>query len=362
MITIPHNLLLLGAGGFIGSHLAERLLSTTDSQVVGVDLCSAKVEHLIGHERFTFLEMDVSDALAVRRLVQKSDAVVSLVALCNPSMYNTIPIDVIEANFNRPYELVRTCAEEKKWLIHFSTSEVYGRTVSSLGVKGRGVSSYELSEDASPLIMGPVHAQRWSYACAKQLLERAIYAYGHEKGLAYTVVRPFNFVGPRMDYIPGIDGEGIPRVLACFIDALMFGKPLCLVDGGHSKRCFTYIDDAIDAMMCILQRPESAKGQVFNIGHPANEVSIAQLADMMIRLYRELRPEARWDAIETRVVPSSEFYGQGYEDSDRRVPDTTKTRELLGWEPKTDLVDALRASMAAYIEHYSTEQVCRAAG
>lgn len=345
---------ILGCGGFIGSHLLGRILDDPSWRVCGIDLTSAKIERYLSHERFDFVELNVHDTEAVREHVSRADIVISLVALCNPSLYTTIPLDVIDINFTRPLELVRMCAEMDKWLIHFSTSEVYGRTVSSfLPPESRDEadeSRYVLNEDSSPLVLGPVRAQRWCYASAKQLLERVMFAYGFERGLRYTLVRPFNFIGPRMDFIPGVDGEGTPRVLACFMEALLKHKPLRLVDGGRNRRCFTSIEDAVDAMIAILGRPETASGQIFNIGNPANEITIAGLAETMIELYGELCPES--GEIDLEQVSGRAFYGPGYEDSDRRVPDISKARRLLGWEPRVALRPALRATMSHYIREY----------
>ncbi|CAN0444959.1 unnamed protein product, partial [Ectocarpus fasciculatus] len=190
-----------------------------------------------------------------------------------------------------------------------------------------------------------IHSQRWSYACAKQLLERMIYAYSFEKDLAFSIVRPFNFIGSKMDFIPGIDGEGIPRVLACFMEALMFKKPLKIVDKGTSRRCFTYIDDAVDAVMAMLSNPERAKNQAFNIGHPGNEVSIHELADKMISLYQALPDSDKSNSPSIDYVSSEDFYGRGYEDSDRRVPDISKATNLLGWTPRFALDEALKRAM-----------------
>src|SRR5262249_39117947 len=159
---------------------------------------------------------------------------INLAAICNPAAYNTEPLAVIRANFIDVYQLVDLCADCGTWLINFSTSEVYGRTIASYlpGSPYDDPDLYEFSENESALVMGPVTNQRWSYACAKQLLERFIYASHRERGLPFTIVRPLNFFGPRMDYLPGRDGDGIPRVLACFMSALINGRPLQLVDGG----------------------------------------------------------------------------------------------------------------------------------
>jgi UDP-apiose/xylose synthase len=363
-IVTDTSICILGCGGFIGSHLLGRVLKETPYRVCGIDLTSAKIAEYLSHERFDFVELNVHDTEAVRGYVRDSDIVISLVALCNPALYTTIPLDVIEINFMRPLELVRMCAEMGKWLIHFSTSEIYGRTVSSfLPQQSReraGEAAYVLDEDSSPLILGPIRAQRWCYASAKQLLERVMYAYRFERALRYTVVRPFNFIGPRMDFIPGVDGEGTPRVLACFMEALLKGMPLRLVDGGENRRCFTAIDDAVDAMMAILARPGAAVGEAFNIGNPANEISIAGLAALMVELFGELCPGGDEPAIER--VSAEAFYGPGYEDSDRRVPDIAKARRLLGWEPRTALRPALRATMSHYIRDYRDACARRKAG
>lgn len=343
---------ILGCGGFIGSHLVDRLLAETGYRLYGIDKVSAKIDHALSHPRMQFVSADVYDTEVVASYVRRSDIVVSLVALCNPALYNTIPVEVIETNFTHPVAVARLCAEHGKWLIHFSTSEVYGKTIDAVAgmdsddETGRHV----LSEQDSPLILGPISAQRWSYACAKQLAERMIYAYGFERGLEYTIVRPFNFIGPRMDYIPGIDGEGIPRVLACFLDALMRGRPLQLVNGGRARRTFTHIDDAIDAVMAILAHRANAAGRIFNIGNPSNEVTIAELAQMMIHAYGALCPDSGVHSVES--VSGSEFYGKGYDDSDRRMPDIGAARELLEWEPRTPLNKALRTTIEAYIEAY----------
>jgi UDP-apiose/xylose synthase len=352
-----NTIAIIGCGGFIGSHLLDRILGTTSYSVIGVDLASKKIAGHLDNDRFTFVNKDMHDLGAMDSVIHKSGTVFMLAALCNPSLYNTRPLDVIDVNSTGSLPLVAMCAESNARLVYFSTSEVYGRTARSLvgeEMKDRDddPAGALLSEDTSPMILGPVSAQRWCYACAKQLMERTIFAFGKERGLDYTIVRPFNFIGPRMDFIPGIDGEGVPRVLACFLSALMAGQPLQLVDGGRNRRAFTYIGDAIDACMKIIERGNAASRRIFNIGNPANETDIAGLAERMIRIWRELVPDQAGGTIGTRVVTAEDFYGPGYEDSDRRVPAIDKARSLLGWEPETDLDDALRLTLRACLDHY----------
>ncbi|MBA0858123.1 hypothetical protein Goshw_021921, partial [Gossypium schwendimanii] len=205
---------------------------------------------------------------------------------------------------------------------------------------------YVLKEDTSPCIFGSIEKQRWSYACAKQLIERLIYAEGAENGLEFTIVRPFNWIGPRMDFIPGIDGpsEGVPRVLACFSNNLLRREPLKLVDGGESQRTFIYIKDAIEAVLLMIENPDRANGHIFNVGNPNNEVTVRQLAEMMTKVYAKVSGETVLES-PTVDVSSKEFYGEGYDDSDKRIPDMTIINKQLGWNPKTSLWDLLESTL-----------------
>jgi UDP-apiose/xylose synthase len=344
------SITIIGCGGFIGSHLLDRLIRDGRYRITGIDLVSDKIASHLNDKNFAFEKRDMHDIAALRPHVERSGTVVLLAAICNPALYMTRTLDVIDINGLATVPLVRLCAEAGARLIYFSTSEVYGRTAASLAGGSDDPERTLLREEESPFILGPVQARRWSYACAKQFVERLVEAYGRERGLAYTIVRPFNFIGPRMDFLPGIDGEGVPRVLACFLSALLKGAPLMLVDGGKNRRCFTYIGDAVEACMKILERPEAADRQVFNIGNPANETTIAGLARLMIRLWRGFAPDAGGAAV--REVSAARFYGPGYEDCDRRIPDISKAMTLLGWKPETGLESALAITIKAAVDHY----------
>ncbi len=349
---------VLGCGGFIGSHLLEKFLNTNMyGKIIGVDLCSEKISHLLADPRLTFIEADAHQHELLESCIGDSSVVISLVALCNPALYTTITLKVIDVNFSLPLEVVKKCHKLGKRLIQFSTSEVYGKTLSSYISKDYSdLDKYLLIEEESPLVYGPVNAQRWSYACAKQLLERVIFAYGHFEGLEYSIIRPYNFIGPRMDYLPEIEGEGIPRVFACFMDALLFGKPLQLVDGGHNRRSFTYISDAVNAIVAVLKNRETSRNQIFNIGNPANETTIADFAELMLATFETICGK---EAIRSNIeqVSAADFYGEGYDDSDRRVPDITKARHLLGWEPEVSLQEAVYLAMHSFIEQYGAHLI-----
>ncbi|MBN2188321.1 MAG: NAD-dependent epimerase/dehydratase family protein [Chitinispirillaceae bacterium] len=350
VLTKNDSITIIGCGGFIGSHLVDRLLAATPCRITGIDLVSDKIAGHLANDRLTFKKIDVHDVGSLRPYIGQGGTVVHLAALCNPALYTTRTLDVIDINCIGTVPVVRMCAEAGARLVYFSTSEVYGRTAASLAGSRGNAKACVLREDDSPFILGPVRAQRWSYACAKQLAERLIAAYGRERGLDYTIVRPFNFIGPRMDFIPGVDGEGVPRVPACFLSALLEGRPLRLVDGGRNRRCFTYIGDAIDACMKILEKPRESANQIFNIGNPANETTIAGLARIMIRLWRKHVPGAGRAVV--KKVSAAEFYGPGYEDCDRRMPDIRKARTLLGWEPSTGLEAALDMTIRAAVSRY----------
>ncbi|KAH9309540.1 hypothetical protein KI387_037451, partial [Taxus chinensis] len=234
-----------------------------------------------------------NNEVTVRQLAELMIETINLAAICTPADYNTRPLDTIYSNFIDALPVVKYCSENNKRLIHFSTCKVYAKTIGSFLSKDHPLRQdpdfYLLKQDKSPCIFGPIEKQRWSYACAKQLIERLVYAEGAENGLEFTIVRPFNWIGPSMDFIPGIDGpsEGVPRVLACFSNGLLRGEPLKLVDGGQSQRTFVYIKDAIEAVLRMIENPSRANGHIFNVGNPNNEVTVRQLAELMIETYVE---------------------------------------------------------------------------
>jgi UDP-apiose/xylose synthase len=345
------KLALLGCGGFIGSHCLDNFLADRSWEIEGWDFTPQKIRNHLDHPRFTFhagdlYEGDLESALA------KCDAVVSLAAICNPSQYNTRAIDVIDSNFIQARKIADLCARLGKWLIQFSTSEVYGQTLAYwTGAADPRPELYELDEETSPMLLGPVSSLRWSYACAKQMLERYIMALHHEQGLAYTIVRPFNFLGTRMDFLPGRDGEGVPRVLACFTSALLDRKPLSLVDGGHARRTFLAVEEAVQAIRLMLENPGMARDRHFNLGNPGNETTIRGLAETMRELAVEVTGDKSYAAIPLREVSALDFYGPGYADSDRRLPRIDRAVRLLGWEPKKDLRDILRHVLREAFSH-----------
>jgi UDP-apiose/xylose synthase len=350
------KILSLGAGGFIGSHLTQRLLQE-DHAVTAVDMDSDKLAEFLDHPSLTFLRQDIrSPESGLDALVRDADLVIDLIAYANPGLYLRIPLEVFRLNFTENLKIAEACVRHQKRLIQFSTCEVYGRTAASL--KHAAVKDPEdpihatFSEDASEYILGPVVKHRWIYSCAKQLLERVLHAYGLEKGFPYTIIRPFNFIGPKIDFLLH-EREGIPRVFSFFMDALLNGTVMKLVNGGTARRCYTYIDDAVDCMARIVANPGGVcDRQIFNIGSPYNEISIRQMAETMREIYDHEFRNGLTRLPEIVSVSGEEFYGAGYDDSDRRIPDITKARTLLGWEPHWTVRETLETTMRYYVEQF----------
>jgi UDP-apiose/xylose synthase len=342
-----------GAGGFIGAHLTERLLAEGHT-VVGVDTHSDKIREFLDSPQLVYINKDIrSAAFELDSLVQQADLVVDLIAHANPGTYVKRPLDVFHLNFIENLRIAEACVRHGRRLIQFSSCEVYGKTMAS-SIPERLVAPEDpswatFSEDTTDFTLGPVGKHRWIYACAKQLLERVLHAYGLEGQLNYTIVRPFNFIGPKIDYLPS-QIDGIPRVFSFFMEALLKGTEIRLVNGGSHRRCFAYIGDAVECIYRIVENPDGVcDQQIFNVGSPHNEVTIRELAELMCRIYIE-RFDKPVDTLPRIVdVPAEEFYGDGYEDSDRRIPDISKARALLGWEPKYGLRELLELSMEFYV-------------
>jgi UDP-apiose/xylose synthase len=336
------RIVVFGAGGFIGSHLVGRLLARDTHDVVGVDLASERLVEVLdslpaaAHDRWTFHSADVRHEVdLLRHLVRGADAVVNLFAFANPSVYVTRPLETFDLNFVQNLAVARLCVEHGAWLIQFSSAEVYGKA-----------SGAPYDEHRTDAVFGPVRKQRWIYAASKDLLERVIYAHGDAGELRYTIIRPFNFVGPRMDYLVPAGAIGGPRVFPHFMSALLTGGPIRLVDGGYVRRAFLHIDDGTRAVEAILDDPARARNGIFNVGNPANELTIRRLADLMVELYEELTGEPARSPIEE--IDGEAFYGPGYEDSDREAPDISRIRQF-GWSPRHDLRTTLRETMTYYL-------------
>jgi UDP-apiose/xylose synthase len=343
-MTPPQRIAVLGAGGFLGSHLVPALLARGDWEIEAVDLTFEKLATTDRRVRRHLSPIDAPGL--IDQLTDRCQLVVSLTALCNPALYSTQPLEVIDANYTDLVPVVKSCAARGRRLIHFSTCEVYGRTA----LDSAGAPTAQMNEETTAFFMGPVSRERWTYACAKQLLERVIWAHGHHGTLDFTIIRPFNVIGPRMDFLPGIDGEGVPRVLASFMAALLRGEALPLVDGGTQRRSFISAADFVEAIVRVVERPSVCRREILNVGNPANDVSIRQLGEALARAFAARVPGAPPPRF--RDVTAAELYGAGYDDSQQRIPDIAKARRLLGWQPHTPLADMLPPIIDDYVARY----------
>lgn len=333
------KILILGVNGFIGHHLSQRILGTTDWSVYGMDMHNDRVADLLDNPRFHFFDGDITiNQEWIAYHVKKCDIVLPLVAIATPATYVRDPLRVFELDFEANLPIIRQCVQYRKRVIFPSTSEVYGMCGDA-----------EFDPDASELVYGPIEKQRWIYACSKQLMDRVIYAYGQRDDLDFTLFRPFNWIGAGLDNLHAAK-EGSSRVITQFLGQIVRGEDIKLVDGGRQKRAFTYIDDGIDALMKIIANPGGrASGKIYNIGNPANNLSVSELAQTMLSMaltYPEYQEAARHVKLE--AVDAIDYYGKGYQDVQQRVPKIDNTMADLGWRPVVGMHDALEQIFNAY--------------
>ncbi|MCU5775651.1 bifunctional UDP-4-amino-4-deoxy-L-arabinose formyltransferase/UDP-glucuronic acid oxidase ArnA [Erwiniaceae bacterium BAC15a-03b] len=322
------RVLILGVNGFIGNHLTERLLQDDNFEVFGLDISSDAISRFVGHPRFQFVEGDISiHSEWIEYHIKKCDVILPLVAIATPIEYTRNPLRVFELDFEENLEIVRDCVKYGKRIIFPSTSEVYGMCTDA-----------SFDEDCSNLVVGPINKQRWIYSVSKQLLDRVIWAYGEKEGLRFTLFRPFNWMGPRLDNLNAAR-IGSSRAITQLILNLVEGSPIKLIDGGRQKRCFTDISDGVEALFRIIEnKQQNCDGQIINIGNPENEASIKELAERLLAsferhpLRKNFPPFAGF-----REVESSSYYGKGYQDVEYRKPSIRNARRLLEWTPSVEM-------------------------
>lgn len=335
------KIFILGANGFIGSHLSEAILAKTDWKISAVDLSTDKLEACLGQSRFDFFQGDITVHKDwVKTQIAACDVVLPLVAIATPATYVQNPLRIFELDFEANLEIIRHCAQLKKRIIFPSTSEVYGMCPDPA-----------FDEETSNLVTGPIHKERWIYSSSKQLLDRLIYAYGKQQDLDYSLFRPFNWYGPRLDNVFNPKPGG-SRVLTQFIGNILRGEDIQLVNGGAQRRCFTYIDDGIDALLKIIENPAKvAYKRVFNIGNPYEDVSIHDLATQLIQAIKKF-PAYAEKASQTRlnIIDGDSYFGSGYQDVSLRVPAIRQAEQHLQWKPRIDLKTGLDKTLIFYLK------------
>lgn len=334
------RVLILGVNGFIGNHLTERLLQDDNYEVYGMDIGSDAVSRFLANDRFHFVEGDITiHSEWIDYHIKKCDVVLPLVAIATPVEYTRNPLRVFELDFEENLKIIRGCVKHKKRIIFPSTSEVYGMCTDKT-----------FDEDNSNLVVGPINKQRWIYSVSKQLLDRVIWAYGEKEHLRFTLFRPFNWMGPRLDNLNSAR-IGSSRAITQLILNLVEGSPIKLIDGGAQKRCFTDISDGIEALFRIIENKNGqCDSQIINIGNPENEASIRELAEMLYfcferhPLRHHFPPFAGY-----REVESSSYYGKGYQDVEHRKPDIRNARRLLGWTPQTEMETTVEQTLDFFL-------------
>ena len=335
------RVLILGVNGFIGNHLTERLLQDARYEVYGLDISADAIRRFLDNDRFHFVEGDISiHSEWIEYHIKKCDIVLPLVAIATPIEYTRNPLRVFELDFEENLKIIRDCVKYKKRVIFPSTSEVYGMCTDK-----------NFDEERSPLIVGPINKQRWIYSVSKQLLDRVIWAYGEKEGLRFTLFRPFNWMGPRLDNLDAAR-IGSSRAITQLILNLVEGSPIKLIDGGKQKRCFTDISDGIEALFRIIEnKNHNCDGRIINIGNPDNEASIKELAELLLQsfeqhpLRRQFPPFAGF-----REVESSAWYGKGYQDVEHRKPSIRNAQRLLDWTPQVGLEKTIHETLDFFLQ------------
>ncbi len=334
------RVLILGINGFIGNHLTERLLESGRYEVHGMDFSASSLERFMGHPDIHFSEGDISIHREwIEYHVRKCDVILPLVAIATPIEYMRNPLRVFELDFEENLRIVRYCVKSGKRLIFPSTSEVYGMNDDT-----------EFDEDRSNLVTGPIHRQRWIYSSSKQLLDRVIWAYGAQEGLRFTLFRPFNWIGPRLDSLASAR-IGSSRAITQLILNLAEGSPMRLVDGGRRRRTFTHVRDGVEALYRIIENQGGrCDGKIINVGNPANEVSIRDLATILVEQFERHPLRGHFPPFAgMKDVESGEFYGAGYQDVEARRPCMRNARRYLDWAPSISLERAVEDTLDYFL-------------
>ena len=309
--------LITGGAGFVGSHLAERLLADGHEVIVIDNLSTGSIDnisHLKNHPRFSYAVDSVTNEPLLAELIDRSDVVFHLAAAVGVKLIVEQPVHTLETNVHGTEVVLKHANKKKKLVFIASTSEVYGK---STDVPFR---------ETADLVLGPTSKHRWAYACSKLIDEFLALAYWKEKKLPVVIVRLFNTVGPRQTGQYGM-------VLPTFVRQALAGHPITVFGDGTQSRSFTYVGDVVDALIRLAHEPR-AIGDVFNIGS-TSEVTIRELATRVKKMTNSGSP------IET--VPYDLAYEAGFEDMPRRVPDIAKIQSLVGFAPKMELDDIIRS-------------------
>jgi UDP-glucose 4-epimerase len=303
--------LITGGAGFIGSHLAEELLRQGNEVFVVDDLSTGSIEnirHLKTHDRFHYVVESCANVQLMAELVDTCDRIYHLAAAVGVKLIVESPVRTIETNVHLTEVMLKLAAKKKRPILVASTSEVYGKS-----------DQLPFREDGD-LVLGATNKGRWSYACSKAIDEFLAIAYWKERRLPTVIVRLFNTVGPRQT---GQYGMVIPN----FVKQALANQPITVFGDGKQSRCFTHVHDVVRGLIGLMEG-DKAYGQVFNIGS-GGEISMDALAKQVREMCKSTS--------EIVYIPYAKAYEEGFEDMPRRIPDVSKIRSLISWEPTIDL-------------------------
>jgi UDP-glucose 4-epimerase len=333
------NALITGGAGFIGSHLAEALLQR-GWQVSAIDNLSTgafeNVAHLIDHPRFQFVRDTITNAIVLDRLASECDVIFHLAAAVGVELIVRDPVHVIETNVLGTHAVMEVANRYRRKVMIASTSEIYGKNT-----------NVPFRED-DDRVLGPTIRSRWAYASSKAIDEFLGLAYHRQLKLPVVIFRLFNTVGPRQT---GRYGMVVPR----FVRQALQGEPLTVYGDGRQSRCFCDVDDAVRAIMGLADCPR-AVGEVVNVGAAA-EITILDLARKVIAMVTGDHAGPATDNARITFIPYEQAYEAGFEDMQRRLPDISKLKALIGWEPRISLeqtlarvIDSLRPASSRVIQ------------
>lgn len=322
------RVLVTGGAGYIGSHLVDRLCAEGHDVTVLDNLKTGKARNL--EDRFPeirFINGSILDTGLVDREVERVDSVFHLAAAVGVRHIVDSPLETILTNTRGTDHVLASCFRYWRRVLVASTSEVYGHTA-----------KIPMHED-DDRVLGPTTVHRWSYSTSKAIDEHLALAY-HANGLPVVIVRYFNSYGPRLD------PKGYGSVVANFLRQALAGEPLTVHGDGQQSRCFTYIDDTVSGTL-LAGFSDKAIGKVLNLGNP-RETTVLELAEM-IRSYV---------GSESPVAPTSyeSYYGPGFADTRRRVPDVSRAAQILGWKPTVTLEEGLGRTYDWWKQTYGTSQ------
>lgn len=311
--------LITGGAGFIGSHLVEKIIARGDQVIVFDNLSTGSAINLSGiKEKITFHEGNILDKVAVDKLVSESDYVVHLAAALGVLNIINKPLESLRTNLQGSEVVLEACDKYRKPVLIASTSEIYGKN-----------DKVPLNEEDDRIIGHPLKS-RWSYSEAKAVDESLAYFYYLENKLPIRIVRFFNTVGPRQ---VGHYGMVVPR----FVSAALKNEPLSVYGSGDQIRCFCHVDDAVRALLLVMDS-DKAVGEVFNVGNN-QQITIMELAKKVIEL--------TGSSSTIEKIAYEKAYPEGFEDMQRRVPDISKIKQVLGWTPEINL-DQIIKDIAAF--------------